>query len=229
MAEEYADPASWQDDSTVFRAVKKLERAGIRRADQIVVLTRRMRDWLVEKKLASAEKIEVIPCCVDFTRYEDQQHDAAEVGAAERFEVVYAGSVTGLYLLEEMGRFFLELRMLRPNSFLRVLTMSPPEEARPFSRRAGPRADDFGRRRPPRGGAHVSSAGASSNSLFVSDVFADRRFADENTRYTRGRIAGGEQTAESATWNTYWSWKRWRRRRRRVQTREEAERPRSAR
>lgn len=143
MAEEYADAGVWQDDSTVFRAVKKLERAGIRRADQIVVLTRRMRDWLVEEKLASAEKIEVIPCCVDFTRYEDQQHDAAEVGVTERFEVVYAGSVTGLYLLEEMGRFFLELRARRPDSFLRVLTMSPPDEATATLRRAGLGAEDF--------------------------------------------------------------------------------------
>ncbi|MBD0326445.1 MAG: glycosyltransferase, partial [Pyrinomonadaceae bacterium] len=67
MAEEYADAGIWTESSAPFRAVKRLERAGIRRADQIVVLTRRMRDWLVENGLKSAAQIEVIPCCVDFS------------------------------------------------------------------------------------------------------------------------------------------------------------------
>ena len=33
-----------------FELVKRLERAGIRRADQIVVLTERLRDWLIAKQ-----------------------------------------------------------------------------------------------------------------------------------------------------------------------------------
>jgi glycosyltransferase involved in cell wall biosynthesis len=48
---------------------------------------------------------------------------------SDRFEVVYAGSVTGLYLLEEMGRFFLALRAREPRAFLRILTKSSAEEA----------------------------------------------------------------------------------------------------
>lgn len=71
MAEEYADAGVWAPGSLKFRAIKKLEQAGLKRADQIVVLTRAMRDWLTNHNLAAADKIEVIPCCVDFSRYLD--------------------------------------------------------------------------------------------------------------------------------------------------------------
>jgi glycosyltransferase involved in cell wall biosynthesis len=145
MAEEYADAGVWTEGSLKFRAIKKLEKAGLQRADQIVVLTRAMRDWLLEHRLATADKIEVIPCCVDFSRYsaggddDEGDHDRP----AERFEVVYAGSVTGLYLLEEMARFFATLRTLEPQAFLRILTMSPPDEAAARLRQAGLSPDDF--------------------------------------------------------------------------------------
>ncbi|HVQ36126.1 MAG TPA: hypothetical protein VMS31_01245, partial [Pyrinomonadaceae bacterium] len=148
MAEEYEDAGVWQRDSAVFRAVKKLERAGLKRADGIVVLTRRMRDWLVGEQLAAAEKIQVIPCCVDLMQYQENAgEDSIKTGtvgeASERFEVVYAGSVTGLYMLEEMGRFFGELRQRRPGAFFRVLTMSAPEPVAAVLRQAGLNNEDF--------------------------------------------------------------------------------------
>ncbi len=139
MAEEYADAGVWREGSPLFRAVKKLERAGVRRADGVVVLTRAMRDWLVREERADAGKIEVIPCCVDFSRY--TREDGG--GGAGGFEVVYAGSVTGLYMLEEMARFFSEVRALRPGATLRVLTKSPAGRAAEVLRRAGLRDEDF--------------------------------------------------------------------------------------
>ena len=139
VAEEYADAGIWTENSVPFRLVKMLERVGIRRADRIIVLTRRVRDWLVEHGLAPAEKIKVIPCCVDFSRYGGPDGGAG----AERFEVVYAGSVVGLYMLEEMARFFTELRARRPGAFFRVLTTSPPEAVAAVLRRADVRADEF--------------------------------------------------------------------------------------
>jgi glycosyltransferase involved in cell wall biosynthesis len=148
MAEEYEDAGIWRRDSTVFRAVKKLERAGIKHADGIVVLTKRMRDWLVAGRLAAAEKIQVIPCCVDLSQYDGSGRQGSVESATsrdtnERFEVVYAGSVTGLYMLEEMGRFFLELRARCPGAFFRVLTMSSAENAGSVLRQAGLKDEDF--------------------------------------------------------------------------------------
>lgn len=140
MAEEYRDAGIWRENSLAFRAVKKVEALGIRRADQLVVLTRKFRDWLVSQELKRAEQIEVIPCCVDLTL--TGREDPME-SATDRFEVIYAGSATGLYLMEEMGRFFLEIKKLRPNAFFRLLTHSPKDFARNILSRTGLRPEDF--------------------------------------------------------------------------------------
>ncbi|HLL70685.1 MAG TPA: glycosyltransferase [Pyrinomonadaceae bacterium] len=163
LAEEYEEAGVWQKDSPQSRAIHAVERAGLKRASQLIVLTRRLRDHLVARGLARAEQIEVIPCCVDFARFEatgnngvggsrDNANDATTNGKSldaqgegepERFEVVSAGSVTGLYLLEEMGRFFLALKRHRPDAFLRILTTSSREQAAATLERAGLDAADF--------------------------------------------------------------------------------------
>jgi glycosyltransferase involved in cell wall biosynthesis len=142
MAEEYADAGIWTPGSTPFRVIKWLEKVGLRRADQIVVLTRRMKEWLIEQAAAAQDKIEVIPCCVDFERFAERDGEQLSE-QTNRLEVVYAGSVTGLYLLEEMARFFLALRACRPDAFLRILTKSAADEASGVLRRAGIEAKDF--------------------------------------------------------------------------------------
>jgi glycosyltransferase involved in cell wall biosynthesis len=140
MAEEYADAGVWAEQSLKFRAIKMLERAGIRKADQVVVLTHAMREWLRESRVKSAENIEVIPCCVDFSRYTEANVEAGV--EADDFEVVYAGSVTGLYLLEEMAEFFSTLRQHEARAFLRILTRSP-DEATARLLRAGLTPENF--------------------------------------------------------------------------------------
>jgi glycosyltransferase involved in cell wall biosynthesis len=103
-----------------------------------------MRDWLAQQGLKSAESVEVIPCCVDFSRFGEmaEANDALKE-RADRFEVVYAGSVTGLYMLEEMGRFFLELKKLQPGALLRIMTQSSVSGASAVLGRAGLEAQDF--------------------------------------------------------------------------------------
>jgi len=128
MAEEYMDAGIWQSESLPFRAVKRVERAAIRKADQIVVLTDRMREWLFDSGLAQRDRVEVIPCCVDLARF-TSQGSAVPEPEEHRPEVVYAGSTAGLYLFEAVGRLFLHLRALRPGAFLRVLPTTAPEEA----------------------------------------------------------------------------------------------------
>jgi glycosyltransferase involved in cell wall biosynthesis len=146
MAEEYADAGIWAKGSLPFRMVKRLEHAGIRRADQIVVLTEHLRDWLVAHRLKNADQIEVIPCCVDMKRFEDG-HLAPDKNEAsqwtDRFDVVYAGSLVGLYLVEEMGRFFQAIKKKRPEAFLRILSVSPREQGAAALKRAGLDETDF--------------------------------------------------------------------------------------
>ncbi|HEX8459761.1 MAG TPA: glycosyltransferase [Pyrinomonadaceae bacterium] len=181
LAEEYEEAGVWTKDSPQYRAIQAVERAGLKRSAQLIVLTRRLRDLLVERGLARAEQIEVVPCCVDFARFDEvtrngdgagrasgaqMDHDAARASLeksdeqeavrlldedgmraadeeAGRFEVVTAGSVTGLYLLEEMGRFFLALKRHRPDAFLRVLTTSNAADATATLERTGLARADF--------------------------------------------------------------------------------------
>ncbi|MGH8773404.1 MAG: glycosyltransferase, partial [Burkholderiales bacterium] len=147
MADEYADAGVWTEQSPIFRAVKMIERAGFRRANQVIVLTQRMRDWLIHRQLKKADQIEVIPCCVDRARFERSRGDPIEITAqsvaADRFEVVYAGSLIGLYLVEEMGRFFTALKALRPDAFLRILSVTPSAPGAAALKRAGLNENDF--------------------------------------------------------------------------------------
>jgi glycosyltransferase involved in cell wall biosynthesis len=144
VADEYVDAGIWRERGAVYKTIKWIERIGIARADQIVVLTERMYDWLVENMMANPSKIEVIPCCADLSRFNGKSDGAkVEPDTADRFEVVYAGSVTGLYMLEEMGRFFLVLRERRPNAYLRILTASPTAEASERLRNLGLGMEDY--------------------------------------------------------------------------------------
>jgi glycosyltransferase involved in cell wall biosynthesis len=138
MADEYVDAGVWTENSLIFRAIKKLEKIGIVQADQLVVLTEAMKRWLLGQGLLRKDNVEVIPCCVDFHRYTHAASATDDV-----FEVVYAGSVTGLYLLEEMATFFLQLKKREPRSFFRILTTSSAIEAGERLVRAGLRPQDF--------------------------------------------------------------------------------------
>ncbi len=137
IAEEYVDAGIWRENSIPFKAIKRIERAGLERSSQIVVLTNRVRDWLIKKHPALANKISVIPTCVDRSRF------AAAAPRSDRFELVYAGSVVGLYLLDEMARFFLELKKREPTALFRVLTHAPRATVSDVMQRAGISVDDF--------------------------------------------------------------------------------------
>ncbi len=141
MADEYADADVWAKNSVKFNIIKQIENAGIRRADQLVVLTEAMKKWLLRNQLSDADNVEVIPCCVDLAAFSKASSKVEPTTGT--FEVIYAGSVTGLYMLTEMGRFFLELRAREPRAFLRILTMSSATEASDQLRRVGLEPKDF--------------------------------------------------------------------------------------
>ncbi len=138
MAEEYVDSGIWKEGSAPFRAVKWIEKRGLRDANQIVVLTEKMKSYLADNNLRAEQSVNVIPCCVDLSRL-----DARSAAKRERFELIYAGSVTGLYMLEEMGVFFKVLRGRRPDAFFRILTASDPEFVYGTFRRLGINENDY--------------------------------------------------------------------------------------
>jgi glycosyltransferase involved in cell wall biosynthesis len=123
MAEEYVEGRVWRPDTPLVRFVKWVERRGLQVADQVVVLTERLRERLVAERRVSAERIEVIPCCTDLCLYPSvPEWVCPPTAPGSRLELVYAGSVTGLYQLDEMARFFVALRHEVPHSIFRILT-----------------------------------------------------------------------------------------------------------
>jgi glycosyltransferase involved in cell wall biosynthesis len=139
IADEYVDAGVWRRSSIVYRVMKWLEMAGFRRADWLVVLTNSMRQWILDRRIRPLNRVSVIPCCIDQERFSSEEPaptpPASEVESA--FELVYAGSVTGLYLLDEMAAFFLTLACRQPGARLRILTSSSSEAAAARLRQAG--------------------------------------------------------------------------------------------
>ena len=122
MAEEYQDAGLWAAGALPFRLTKRLERAILNRADRVITLTSRAAEWLVNQGVGR-DRIHVIPCCVDLRRFSDAGLvESAHLRLRDRFTVVYAGSVIGLYLLREMMRFVCALRERRADAHFLVLT-----------------------------------------------------------------------------------------------------------
>jgi glycosyltransferase involved in cell wall biosynthesis len=128
MAEEYVDNGVWAAHSLAFRLVKAAERLLLRRADRVVMLTEKLRRRLLEstRPTLSAEKITVIPCCVDLSQYEAAPRAAKATGS---LTLAYVGTIGGRYLLGEMIEFFKLLRDKRPGSRFLLLTRSDHAEA----------------------------------------------------------------------------------------------------
>lgn len=112
MADEYVDAGNWKRDGFLYRLTKRMERRLLRAADEIVVLTHRIKqEILVRPDLPPdvAGRISVIPCCVDVDKF--QRADLPPVGehpgstSGEKL-MVYCGSVGTWYLLDEMLDFF---------------------------------------------------------------------------------------------------------------------------
>lgn len=126
VADEYVEAGHWDQESWRYRAMKRLERHGLRYADHIVVLTNRARAWMLDQRVATRERITVIPCCVDVARF--SRVEQSQDQGTRPFQVIYAGSVTGLYQLETMARFFVLLQRYRPSAEWRILTQAPSQE-----------------------------------------------------------------------------------------------------
>ena len=110
MAEEYADAGLWKRDGLLFRLVTRLERRFLAKANAVIVLTD-----LYRRELAMDPKCVTIPCAVDLQVYRPRPELPPE------YDLVYAGSWTGIYMADAMLSFVDALRRLRPTARLLVL------------------------------------------------------------------------------------------------------------
>ena len=128
LGDEYADVGHWSRESLRYRVLKRAERRLFGRADAVVVLTDRLRRWLRAERLAPDHvPVEVIPCCVDLTRFAPDPARRAvareRIGAADRFVLGYTGSLGSWYCEEQIASLFAAIARRRPSKLL-VLTRS---------------------------------------------------------------------------------------------------------
>jgi glycosyltransferase involved in cell wall biosynthesis len=140
MAEEYADAGAWRANGTLFRATKKVERALVRAADGLVVLTYRgeklLRNWY--RRELRRKPLVVIPCCVDFRAFPVRRDRTGGPGPGRGAPTVaYVGKLGGWYLTREMTDFVAEAARVVPGLAWQVWTQSDPAPLRAAAREAG--------------------------------------------------------------------------------------------
>lgn len=151
--EEYTDAGIWPEGGWLYRAAKRVEKWLLKEADGFVVLTEKARNILFPESLETGldnlgRPVEVIPCCVDLSRFESANEEARrairlELNLGERFVAAYVGAFGGWYLTEETADFFGELKKLKPDAFAMILTQSRPDMIEPLLRERGYGTEDY--------------------------------------------------------------------------------------
>lgn len=128
MAEDYIEGEIWKGGkkSFLYKLLIAIDSKLLSASDRIVVLTNKMKDWLMANRLSVKNEIMVIPCCVDLSRFDSCKESLvkAELGLGGKFVFVYSGSLGTWYLLEKMLDFFVVSKKIIPNAHFLILTMS---------------------------------------------------------------------------------------------------------
>lgn len=170
--EEYTDAGIWPENGILYRAVKKIEKWLMNEADGFVVLTEKARDILFSQAGRSLpprpsatspnqggefepgwsdenRPVEVIPCCVDFEeRFAIDKDELRlkvrkEMGTEDRFVLVHAGALGGLYLTEQIADFLQAARGRDRKTFALFLTQSDPGLILSLLKERGFAEDDY--------------------------------------------------------------------------------------
>jgi len=132
MPEEYTDAGVWPENGYLYRGLKRIERHLLRVSDAFVLLTEKAREIVFpgcDDRDELGRPIEVIPCCVDFARFDREQTSReslrAELNLTGRRVIVYVGSFGGWYMTDEMTDFLAVAQRQDPATFSMILTQSP--------------------------------------------------------------------------------------------------------
>ena len=133
MPEEYTDAGVWPANGYLYRGLKRVERYLLRNSDAFVLLTEKARELVFPGSTDTDQQgrpIEVIPCCVDFARFEtvaqvSRESLREELNVTNRRVIVYVGSFGGWYLTDEMTEFLAVAHEQDAATFSLILTQSP--------------------------------------------------------------------------------------------------------
>jgi glycosyltransferase involved in cell wall biosynthesis len=151
MPEEYTDAGVWPENGYLYRGLKRVERYLLRVSDAFVLLTEKARG-LVFPGCTDQDKLgrplAVIPCCVDFGRFEaanaaGRKAIREELGLTGRRVIVYVGSFGGWYMTDEMTEFLAVAHKQDPQTFSLILTQSSRQTVAARMAQLGIAEDDF--------------------------------------------------------------------------------------
>lgn len=136
MPEEYTDAGVWPENGYLYRGLKRVERYLLKSSDAFVLLTHKARDIVFPGRTDSDQQgrpIEVIPCCVDFERFEtaaqiSRQSLRHDLNLTNRRVIIYVGSFGGWYMTDEMTEFLSVAHRQDPSTFSMILTQSPRQK-----------------------------------------------------------------------------------------------------
>jgi hypothetical protein len=118
MAEEYVDAGGWKRDGFPYGITHAIQKAAIRRADGMVMLTEGVRRHLLGTP-PSRGTAYVIPCCADLESIDRWLPERAairsELDVEDRPVIAYVGKFTGPDMEHEMVEFFATARRVRPD------------------------------------------------------------------------------------------------------------------
>jgi glycosyltransferase involved in cell wall biosynthesis len=151
MPEEYTDAGVWPENGYLYRGLKRVERYLLKSSDAFVLLTHKARDIVFPGRTDSDQQgrpIEVIPCCVDFERFEtaaqiSRQSLRHDLNLTNRRVIIYVGSFGGWYMTDEMTEFLSVAHRQDPLTFSMILTQSPPQTIMDRMSSLGIREKDF--------------------------------------------------------------------------------------
>jgi glycosyltransferase involved in cell wall biosynthesis len=128
LSDEYADIGHLSTESYGFRFLRWSEGWARTNADAVIVLTDALRQ-IYRNDLKVKQPIDVIPCCVDSSKFqfnpEARREIRAQLGVEDEPLLVYVGKVGSWYLVEETFHFFKAFRTHSPEAKLLIVSTDP--------------------------------------------------------------------------------------------------------
>ena len=137
--DERVDNGQWDLKNPFFnffyKRYKKRERVYFKEALHIISLTWKGKEELINAYGLPADKITVIPCCVDLAHFDYSKNNSTAIrekrealGIQPADTVIsYLGSLGGWYLVKEMLDFFAEMKKTVPAAKFLFITPDPPK------------------------------------------------------------------------------------------------------
>ena len=136
-------PKTWKNGTPNFRIWKWIEKRLLKKADEIVVVSRPFADYV--STVSPWEKINVIPCSSDFLYQKSKRGGKNRLSAlgGSTIKIVYTGGVGTWYPLDGILGVFKLIKEVEENSILTILTPANPLKIAQQIGSAGFKPEDY--------------------------------------------------------------------------------------